>query len=133
MRRTWAKGNNEDFLTRTLKYAQRQKWPALLQAFRTAAAKVEPLACTTAGPALIAHPLHVAPVPHRSEGLRPPCALTPHETQLGGCVTHGPEESWARQLCSWCTGERSAEGECRKRHRARRQAEEGFRTSSQVG
>ena len=34
------KGRNEDFLTRTLKYAQRQKWPALLKAFRTAAAKV---------------------------------------------------------------------------------------------
>ena len=37
------KGNNEDFLTRTLKYAQRQKWPSLLKAFHTAVAKVEPL------------------------------------------------------------------------------------------
>ena len=34
------KGNNEDFLTRTLKYAQRQKWPSLLKAFHTAVAKV---------------------------------------------------------------------------------------------
>ena len=43
VRRTWVKGNNEDFLTRTLKYAQRQKWPSLLKAFHTAVAKVEPL------------------------------------------------------------------------------------------
>ena len=42
VRRTWVKGNNEDFLTRTLKYAQRQKWPSLLKAFHTAVAKVEP-------------------------------------------------------------------------------------------
>ena len=40
VRRTWVKGNNEDFLTRTLKYAQRQKWPSLLKAFHTAVAKV---------------------------------------------------------------------------------------------
>ncbi len=37
------KGNNEDFLTRTLKYAQRQKWPSLLKAFHTAVAKVSHL------------------------------------------------------------------------------------------
>lgn len=40
MKKTWVKGNNEDFLTRTLKYAQRQKWPSLLKAFHTAVAKV---------------------------------------------------------------------------------------------
>ncbi|CAL5218660.1 g365 [Coccomyxa viridis] len=43
VRRTWVKGNNEDFLTRTLKYAQRQKWPSLLKAFHTAVAKVNAL------------------------------------------------------------------------------------------
>ena len=40
------KGNNEDFLTRTLKYAQRQKWPSLLKAFHTAVAKVSHLLIT---------------------------------------------------------------------------------------
>ena len=48
------KGKNEDFLTRTLKYAQRQKWPALLKAFRTAAAKVGPLPAASVA-------LHVSP------------------------------------------------------------------------
>ena len=45
------KGKNEDFLTRTLKYAQRQKWPALLKAFRTAAAKVGPSPAAPRSPA----------------------------------------------------------------------------------
>ena len=99
MRRTWAKGNNEDFLTRTLKYAQRQKWPALLKAFRTAIAKVGPLACTAAQLARLAHPLHVALAPLHSEGLRPRCTPTPHgtshETSLKRCVTYNPEERGA--------------------------------------
>ena len=46
------KGKNEDFLTRTLKYALRQKWPALLKAFRTAAAKVGTVAHATAQPCM---------------------------------------------------------------------------------
>ena len=49
------KGKNEDFLTRTLKYAQRQKWPALLKAFRTAAAKVGPSPAAPHSPARDAH------------------------------------------------------------------------------
>ena len=40
IRRTWTKGNNEDFLERVTKYAQRRKWGALLKAFQAAVAKV---------------------------------------------------------------------------------------------
>lgn len=40
VRRTWSKGNNDDFLARVVKYAQRHKWGALLKAFQTAVAKV---------------------------------------------------------------------------------------------
>ncbi|GFH33487.1 AAA domain-containing protein, partial [Haematococcus lacustris] len=39
IRRTWSKGNNEDFLARCCKYAERRKWSHLLQAFKTALAK----------------------------------------------------------------------------------------------
>ncbi|KAL3144110.1 hypothetical protein ABBQ32_003901 [Trebouxia sp. C0010 RCD-2024] len=39
VRQTWAKGNNEDFLGRVNKYAQRQKWASLLKAFQTAVQK----------------------------------------------------------------------------------------------
>ena len=60
VRRTWVKGNNEEFLTRTLKYAQRQKWPALLKAFHTAAAKVCHAPAPTSSDLLAASPdLHV--------------------------------------------------------------------------
>lgn len=41
VRYTWSKGNNEDFLGRVAKYAQRQKWAPLLQAFQTAIQKVQ--------------------------------------------------------------------------------------------
>ena len=37
---TWTKGNNEAFLSRAFKFAQRGKWSSLLHAFRTAVAKV---------------------------------------------------------------------------------------------
>ena len=40
VRQTWSKGNNEDFLGRVNKYAQRQKWASLLKAFQTAVQKV---------------------------------------------------------------------------------------------
>ena len=40
VRQTWTKGNNEDFLGRVTKYAQRQKWASLLKAFQTAVQKV---------------------------------------------------------------------------------------------
>ena len=40
VRRTWARGRNDEFLARALKYAQRRKWPALLKAFHAAVAKV---------------------------------------------------------------------------------------------
>lgn len=43
VRRTWARGRNEEFLGRALKYAQRRKWAALLKAFRAALAKARPL------------------------------------------------------------------------------------------
>jgi len=39
VRLTWSKGNNEDFLGRVTKYAQRQKWSSLLKAFQTAVQK----------------------------------------------------------------------------------------------
>jgi len=39
VRHTWSKGNNEDFLGRVNKYAQRQKWASLLKAFQTAVQK----------------------------------------------------------------------------------------------
>ena len=39
VRGTWPKGNNQDFLGRVNKYAQRQKWAALLKAFQTAVQK----------------------------------------------------------------------------------------------
>lgn len=39
VRQTWSKGNNEDFLGRVSKYAQRQKWASLLKAFQTAVQK----------------------------------------------------------------------------------------------
>ena len=39
VRQTWSKGNNEDFLGRVNKYAQRQKWASLLKAFQTAVQK----------------------------------------------------------------------------------------------
>eukprot|EP00798_Chlamydomonas_sp_ICE-L_P024872 gene24872-10533_t len=41
MRKTWTKGNNEDFLARVTKYAERKKWAQLLQAFKTAMTKVQ--------------------------------------------------------------------------------------------
>ncbi|KAL0049173.1 hypothetical protein WJX82_008148 [Trebouxia sp. C0006] len=41
VRLTWSKGNNEDFLGRVTKYAQRQKWSSLLKAFQTAVQKVQ--------------------------------------------------------------------------------------------
>ncbi|KAL0028971.1 hypothetical protein WJX77_009058 [Trebouxia sp. C0004] len=41
VRLTWIKGNNEDFLGRVTKYAQRQKWSSLLKAFQTAVQKVQ--------------------------------------------------------------------------------------------
>lgn len=37
---TFTKGSNDAFVTRTSKFAQRGKWPSLLQAFRAAIAKV---------------------------------------------------------------------------------------------
>lgn len=40
MRRTWARGRNDEFLGRALKYAQRRRWAALLKAFHAAVAKV---------------------------------------------------------------------------------------------
>lgn len=40
VRRTWNRGNNDEFLTRALKYAQRRKWASLLKAFHTAIGKV---------------------------------------------------------------------------------------------
>ena len=44
VRLTWSKGNNEDFLGRVAKYAQRQKWASLLKAFQTAVQKASPSA-----------------------------------------------------------------------------------------
>ena len=41
VRQTWSRGNNEDFLGRVTKYAQRQKWASLLKAFQTAVHKVK--------------------------------------------------------------------------------------------
>lgn len=35
------RGNNEDFISRISKYAERKKWPTLLAAFKGALAKVE--------------------------------------------------------------------------------------------
>lgn len=46
------RGNNEEFLSRTLKYAQRKKWSHLLAAYKTAIAKLkldQPAAAATAG------------------------------------------------------------------------------------
>ena len=36
---TWARGRNEAFLSRAVKFAQKQNWPALLHAFKVAIAK----------------------------------------------------------------------------------------------
>ncbi|KAF6262490.1 hypothetical protein COO60DRAFT_1699221 [Scenedesmus sp. NREL 46B-D3] len=41
LRKTWKKGNNEEFLSRTVKYAQRKKWSHLLAAYKTAIAKLK--------------------------------------------------------------------------------------------
>ena len=40
VRRTWHRGNNDEFLGRAIKYAQRRKWSSLLKAFHTAIGKV---------------------------------------------------------------------------------------------
>ena len=40
VRATWTKGNNEDFILRVTKYAERRKWSHLLSGFKTALAKV---------------------------------------------------------------------------------------------
>ena len=37
---TFTKGSNDSFLARTSKFAQRKKWPSLLQAFKAAVVKV---------------------------------------------------------------------------------------------
>lgn len=41
VRRTWWRGNNDDFLGRVSKFAQKRKWGQLVKAFRTAVDKVE--------------------------------------------------------------------------------------------
>lgn len=41
VRRTWTKGNNEEFLSRCVKFAEKKKWSHLLQAFKTAVGKVQ--------------------------------------------------------------------------------------------
>eukprot|EP00882_Tetradesmus_deserticola_P008051 GHRQ01008480.1.p1 GENE.GHRQ01008480.1~~GHRQ01008480.1.p1 ORF type:complete len:510 (+),score=225.95 GHRQ01008480.1:1216-2745(+) len=41
LRRTWRRGNNEEFVSRTVKYAQRKKWSHLLAAYKTAVAKLK--------------------------------------------------------------------------------------------
>ena len=38
--RTWDRGNNDEFLARAIKYAQRRKWSSLLKAFHIAIGKV---------------------------------------------------------------------------------------------
>lgn len=40
VRRTWQRGNNEDFLDRVVKMARKQRWQQLLKAYRTAGAKI---------------------------------------------------------------------------------------------
>ncbi len=40
VRKTWDRGNNDEFLGRAIKYAQRRKWSSLLKAFHTAIGKV---------------------------------------------------------------------------------------------
>ncbi len=40
VRRTWDRGNNDEFLARAIKYAQQRKWNSLLKAFHTAIGKV---------------------------------------------------------------------------------------------
>ncbi|EIE25917.1 hypothetical protein COCSUDRAFT_12734, partial [Coccomyxa subellipsoidea C-169] len=40
VRRTWDRGNNDEFLGRAIKYAQRRKWSSLLKAFHTAIGKL---------------------------------------------------------------------------------------------
>ena len=49
VRLTWSKGNNEDFLGRVAKYAQRQKWASLLKAFQTAVQKASPASSALCG------------------------------------------------------------------------------------
>ena len=64
VRLTWSKGNNEDFLGRVAKYAQRQKWASLLKAFQTAVQKASPstnsaLCGKCASVTLLQHPIRV--------------------------------------------------------------------------
>jgi midasin len=51
VRATWTRGNNESFLSRVTKYAERRKWHHLLSAYKTALAKVglEEPGATSAG------------------------------------------------------------------------------------
>ncbi|KAK9809153.1 hypothetical protein WJX72_010301 [[Myrmecia] bisecta] len=50
VRRTWTRGDNEEFLGRVAKYAQRRKWGGLVKAFRTAAEKVAAAVTPEASP-----------------------------------------------------------------------------------
>ena len=72
------RGNNEDFLSRCTKLAERRKWPQLLQAFKTGLSKVEDAACigistaaaaaSVPGPDSVDEPLQaVSPQPPREE------------------------------------------------------------------
>ena len=71
VRITWSRGNNEDFLGRVTKYAQRQKWASLLKAFQAAVQKASPLA----SPALCGKSAPVALLPHPSGCSRLQCVL----------------------------------------------------------
>lgn len=53
VRRTWKKGNNDDFLDRVMKMATKRKWRQLIKAFKTAMLKTGLLPAAAAAPAAV--------------------------------------------------------------------------------